>query len=244
MTREGNRDGHDDNISRNWGVEGETDDNEILNYRFRAMKNYLATLVFSQGVPMISHGDEIARTQKGNNNAYAQDNETTWVNWDLDWRRKELLAYTRRLIAIRQGHPVLRKRHFFRGAPVDESGHKDVTWIRADGAELTEKDWRDPEALALGMLINGNATDEVNDRGHPVHDDTLLLILSNSPADLTFQLPDLSSRGIWAELVNTARPELTLLEGNCVRLLPYSFVLLRYGRDRRLAADPRSERSG
>ena len=250
---ESNRDGHNDNISRNWGVEGDTDNEQILNYRYRAMKNFLATIAFSQGVPMISHGDEMARTQKGNNNAYAQDNETTWVNWDLDWRRKELLGYTRRILAIRQSHPVLRRKHFFRGAPIDDSGIKDVTWIRADAGELTEQDWRDPNATSLGMLINGSATDEVDDRGQPVVDDTLLLIVSNSQKDLVFRLPDLEHRGMWAELVNTARPELQLLKENCVRLLPDSFVLLRYGRDRRTAVEPvsrnadaasRSERGG
>jgi isoamylase len=246
---EENRDGHNDNISRNWGVEGETDNEDILNNRFRSMKNLLATVAFSQGVPMLSHGDEIARTQKGNNNAYAQDNETTWVNWDLDWRRKELLEFTRRILAIRQAHPVLRRKHFFRGAPVDESGHKDVMWVRPDGTEVTDQDWRDPNAGALGMLINGNATEEVDDHGHPVIDDTLLLLLSNSDQDVSFKLPALSHRGIWAELVNTAREELTLLKEDCIQLLPYSLVLLRYGRDRRLAVEPRqiaspAERSG
>jgi isoamylase len=236
---EDNRDGHNDNISRNWGVEGETDNEDILNNRYRTMKNFLATVAFSQGVPMLSHGDEMARTQRGNNNAYAQDNETTWLNWDLDWRRKELLAFTRRIIAIRRAHPVLRRRHFFRGAPVDLSGHKDVTWVRVDGNELTEADWQDPNATTLGMMIAGTATDEVNERGHPVHDDTLLLIVSNSDKEVVFQLPQLEHRGIWAELVNTAREELTLLTEPCVRLLANSLVLLRYGRDRRLAIDPR-----
>ena len=239
---EGNRDGHNDNISRNWGVEGATDNEDVLNNRYRSMKNFLATIAFSQGVPMFSHGDEVARTQKGNNNAYAQDNETSWMNWDLDWRQKELLAYTRRILAIRRAHPVLRRRHFFRGAPVDLSGHKDVTWIGSDGKELTDENWRNPQAGALGMLIAGNATDDVNDRGHAVHDDTLLLIVSNSDSDLAFELPELEHRGIWAEQVNTARQELTLLTESCVRLLPNSLVLLRYGRDRRLAIDPRSER--
>jgi len=236
---EGNRDGHNDNISRNWGVEGGTDNDDILNNRYRLMKNFLATVAFSQGVPMLSHGDEIARTQQGNNNAYAQDNETTWVNWDLDWRRQELLEFTKRVLAIRQLHPVLRRKHFFRGVPVDESGHKDVMWIRADGNELSEQDWRDPDASTLGMLINGNATEEVDDRGQPVLDDTLLLIVSNSETDVAFKLPDLEHRGIWAELVNTAREELTLMKENCVQLLPYSLVLLRYGRDRRLAVEAR-----
>jgi isoamylase len=237
---EENRDGHNDNISRNWGVEGDTDSKEILNYRYRSMKNFLATMAFSQGVPMLSHGDEIARTQKGNNNAYAQDNETTWLNWELDWRQQELLEFTKRILAIRQAHPVLRRRHFFRGIPIDDSGHKDVTWLRADGKELDDADWADPNATALGMLINGSATDETNDRGHPVLDDTLLLIVSNSANDLTFQLPSLSHRGIWTELVNTARAELTVLADTRVHLLPYSLMLLRYGRDRRQAVEPAS----
>jgi isoamylase len=237
---ENNRDGHNDNISRNWGVEGDTDDEEILNYRYRSMKNLLATTVFSQGVPMLSHGDEVARTQKGNNNAYAQDNEITWLNWDLDWRRRELLDFTRRVLAIRQAHPALRRRHFFRGEMVDDSGLKDVTWLRPDGNELTEEDWRSTDLAAFGMLINGSATDEVNERGHSVEDDTLLLLVSNAPEDVQFQLPQVSERGMWAELVNTARPELTVLTQTCVPLLPYSLVLLRYGRDRRLAVSPTS----
>ena len=237
---ENNRDGHDDNISRNWGVEGDTDNNDILNMRFRAMKNFIATLAFSQGVPMLSHGDEMARTQLGNNNAYAQDNETTWLDWNLEWRRKELLDFTQRVLAIRQAHPALRRRHFFRGAPVDQSGNKDVTWLRADGKELAEADWRDQNLPCFGMLINGDASDEINERGHPVHDDTMLLILSQSDADIAFQLPELAHRGMWAELTNTARAELTMLAEPCVRLLPYSLVLLRYGRDRRLAVEPSS----
>jgi isoamylase len=237
---EDNRDGHNDNISRNWGVEGDTDDEKILNSRYRAMKNFLATMAFSQGVPMLSHGDEVARTQRGNNNAYAQDNEVSWVDWNLDWRQQELLDYTKRILAIRQAHPVLRRRHFFRGAPIDESGLKDVAWLRADGSELTDEDWRNGDATSLGMLINGSATDEVNDRGHPVRDDTLLLILSNDPDSVSFRLPALSHRGIWAELVNTARAELTVMTDDCVQLLPYSLVLLRYGRDRRLALEPAS----
>ncbi len=232
---EDNRDGHDDNVSRNWGVEGATDDAEILNVRFRTMKNLLATVAFSQGVPMLSHGDEIARTQRGNNNAYAQDSELTWLDWDMDWRRRELLAFTERILAIRQAHPALRRRHFFRGAPVNTSGSKDVTWLRPDGGELAEHDWHDPDMATFGMLINGDATDEMNERGHAVHDDTLLLILSNADTDVIFRLPDLSHRGMWAELVNTARPELSVFDEACVRLLPNSLVLLRYGRDRRLA---------
>jgi glycogen operon protein len=185
--------------------------------------------------------------------AYAQDNEITWVNWDLDGRQQSLVAFTQRLIAIRQAHPVLRRRHFFRGEVLNDSGRKDVTWIRADGQEMNEQDWKNHDQLAIGMLINGDATDEVNEHGHPVHDDTLLIVLSNAPDPLDFTLPSLPHRGIWAELVNTGHPELTLLNENCVRLLPFSLVLLRFGRDRRLAVEPnarsadaaaRSERDG
>ena len=237
---EENRDGHNDNISRNWGVEGDTDNEEILNLRYRSMKNLLATTVFSQGVPMLSHGDEVARTQKGNNNAYAQDNEISWVNWELDWRRRELLEFTQRILAIRQAHPALRRRHFFRGEQVKESGFKDVSWLRADGRELTGEDWRSGELAAFGMLMNGHASDEVNEHGHAVQDDNLLLILSNSPSDVHFQLPTLEERGMWAELVNTARTELTVLTAPAVHMLPYSLVLLRYGRDRRMAVNPTS----
>jgi len=237
---EGNQDGHNDNISRNWGVEGETDNQDVLNNRYRLMKNLIATVAFSQGVPMLSHGDEIARTQKGNNNAYAQDNEVTWVNWDLDWRRAELLEYTKRVLAIRQRHPSLRRRHFFRGEPSGDLTKKDVAWIRPDGKEMAAEDWSGDSTTAIGMLINGEAIDEVDEHGHPVTDDTLLLILSNSSDNIEFAFPKLAGRGMWAELVNTARQELTLVTSNCVQLLPFSVVLLRYGRDRRLAVTPRT----
>ena len=135
---ENNQDGHNDNLSRNWGVEGETDDEEILDVRFRMLRNFIATLAFSQGVPMLSHGDEIARTQGGNNNAYAQDNEISWIDWNLDDRRKALLEFTKNAIALRHAHPIFRRRHFFRGAPVKEGAPKDLMWVRADGQEMTE----------------------------------------------------------------------------------------------------------
>jgi isoamylase len=237
---ENNQDGHNDNISRNWGVEGETDNPEVLDARFRSMKNFLATLAFSQGVPMISHGDEIARTQRGNNNAYAQDNEITWVNWALDERREDLLEFARRVFAVRQAHPVLRRRHFFRGMPIDASGQKDVTWLRADGREMTQEDWTSPTTLTLGMLIHGDATDEVDERGRPVKGDTLLIVLSNSPDEMDFRLPRIEQRGVWAALIDTNRraDDMTqIVKSECIRLTPYSLVLLRFGRERRLAIE-------
>ena len=115
------------------------------------MRNFLATLAFSQGVPMIAHGDEIARTQDGNNNAYAQDNEISWMNWDLGEREKGILAFAQRIFAIRRANPALRRRYFFRGAP--ESGIKDLMWLRSDGHEMTDTEWRRKNMHSLGMLI-------------------------------------------------------------------------------------------
>ena len=235
---EGNRDGHNDNISRNWGVEGETDDPKVLGMRQRSMRNFIATLAFSQGVPMLSHGDELARTQHGNNNAYAQDNELTWVDWSMDESREELLAFTRKVFAIRHAHPVLRRRHFFKGQAVNERGEKDVTWYRPDGGEMQAVDWADTSLGALGMLINGDATDEMDDRGRPMKGDTLMLLVNNSEERVSFALPKPAARGMWAELVNTARRDLWHIKDGSVDLLPYSLVLMRFGRDRRLAVEP------
>ncbi|MHB0949230.1 MAG: glycogen debranching protein GlgX [Gemmatimonadaceae bacterium] len=237
---ENNQDGHNDNISRNWGVEGPTEDPGILDIRFRSMKNFLASLAFSQGVPMLSHGDEIARTQRGNNNAYAQDNDITWVNWELDARRQELLNFTRRVFAVRQAYPVLRRRHFFRGETVGETGLKDVTWLSHEGREMTVEDWSNPGQMALGMLINGDATDEMDDRGRPMKGETLLLLTNASPLPVPFRLPALDKRGLWSELVSTAHGEAWLVTAGSVELAPYSLMLLRHGRDRRQAVEPPS----
>jgi glycogen operon protein len=239
---ENNQDGHNDNISRNWGVEGDTDDEAVIAMRYRLMRTFLATLTFSQGVPMLAHGDELARTQKGNNNAYAQDNELTWIDWELDDRQKELVEFTRRLIAIRQAHPVLRRRHFFRGAKVPGSEHKDVTWLNAEGKEMADADWRQPESHALGMLIDGAATDEVDERGHAVSGDTLLIILNGGEQKVTFKLPALAGKKMWVIMVDTARNEMPVLKKQSVEVEAHSLVLLRFGSDRRISADePRRE---
>ena len=218
---EHNRDGSNDNLSRNWGVEGPTNDQAVLEARARAMRNFLATLAFSQGVPMISHGDEIARTQRGNNNAYCQDNELTWVNWDLDDRGRRLLEFTRRVFAIRAQNPVLRRRTFFRGEVVEHRGLKDLTWLRADGRELSQEEWQSPQARALGMLINGDATDETDDKGQPIKGDTMLLLVNAGEEDVDFVLP----KGEWSTLVDTCCEPQSPGERYAVR--PFSLVLLR-----------------
>ena len=237
---ENNQDGHNDNISRNWGAEGPTDDPGILDMRFRMMRNFLTTLLVSQGVPMIAHGDEIARTQKGNNNAYAQDNELSWMNWDLDERRRELLEFTRQMVAIRKTNPVLRRRHFFRGKPVNGEGDKDLTWLRPDGAEMTEGDWHDANSRVLGMLIHGDATDEMDARGRPLSGDTMLVILNSGEGEVRFDLPQLEG-GLWAELADTGRPDMRIIQGRTVHLAPHSMALLRFGAERRLTLEMPAE---
>jgi glycogen operon protein len=221
---EDNRDGTDADWSRNWGVEGDTDRPDVRRLRDRAARNLLATLAFSQGVPMLCAGDEMGRTQRGNNNAYCQDNEISWVSWTPDARGRELLAFTRELFALRRRHPVLRRRSFFRGAPISGDGTKDVTWLRPDGAELTAEDWSRADAHALGMLLHGEASDEIDDRGRPVVGDTLLLLMNAGPEPCTFTLPPM---GTWRELVNTAHAgRRTRPSGTC-DLRRYSLALLQ-----------------
>ena len=231
---EENRDGHNDNISRNWGVEGESDDAAVVEMRYRLMRTFLATLAFSQGVPMLAHGDETGRTQHGNNNAYAQDNELTWMNWELSPGQRHLLAFTRKLLALRQAHPVLRRRHFFRGTAMPGSKQKDVTWIGPDGKELTDADWGNANAHCFGMLIDGMATDEVDDRGRVVGGDTLLLLLNGGDTAVRFTLPMLGDTKIWVVMVDTAKHDLPVVRRARVTVEAHTLMLLRYGSDRRL----------
>ena len=233
---EGNRDGHDDNLSRNWGVEGPTDDAAIVARRRRAVRNFLATLAFSQGVPMLSHGDELGRTQRGNNNAYAQDNPISWVDWELDDWRRELLDFTRRVIAVRHANPVLRRRTFFRGRPIGAAGVKDLTWLRPDGREMTDADWHDGARRVIGMLISGEAADETDDRGRPIKGDTMLLLLNGGHDDVEFHVPDLGGApGSWVKLIDTADDLLEVLDGDTVAVRGFSLALLRHSTERRLA---------
>jgi glycogen operon protein len=177
---------------------------------------------------MISHGDEMGRTQKGNNNAYAQDNAVSWVNWRLGARDKELLEFTRRVFALRKANPVLRRRGFFRGMVVNALGAKDLSWRRADGTEMTDADWHAPDMTALGMLIHGEAADEIDSRGRPVRGDTLLLLINNREVTQSFILPELAAAGDWTELVNTAADRGQALGTTGAKLAPFSLVLLRY----------------
>ena len=229
-----NLDGTDANWSANWGVEGPTEALEVLTLRDRIKRNFLATLLFSQGVPMILHGDEIGRTQGGNNNAYCQDDETSWIDWKLTPRQQELLGYTILLMEIRRSNPVLRRRSFFGGRRATSNGAKDVMWVRADGQEMGESDWHDGKNHVLGMLIDGKATDEIDSRGRPIEGDTLLLVLNGGPTARYFRLPEMEMQGSWYELVRTASPERRVLRGEAIHLAAHSLVLARYGEQRRI----------
>ena len=225
---EGNRDGDNHTLSRNWGHEGETKAAWVNRMRDRMVKNFLATLAFSQGVPMISHGDELGRTQKGNNNAYCQDSELTWIDWDLDDNQRELLEFARRVFRVLRSNPVFRRRRFFAGNPVTDRGVKDVQWMRPDGREMTDDDWRSPKNRMLGMLIHGRASDDVDERGRPNMGQTLLLLLNSSNRARQFRLPDLPERGYWHELVNTAQSTHRVPKGTMLNVAPHSLVLLCY----------------
>jgi glycogen operon protein len=160
---EDNRDGTDDNMSWNCGVEGSTDDPSVLASRARQTRNFLTTLLVSQGVPMLCCGDEVGRSQRGNNNAYCQDNELSWFDWELDPPRQRLLDFTRRLIGLRRQHPELHRRKFFQGRPLCAANMKDLVWIRPDGGEMSDGEWRDATRETFGYRLCGLAMDDVNE---------------------------------------------------------------------------------
>jgi isoamylase len=224
---EGNRDGSDDNQSRNWGAEGATEAVHVVRMRERIKRNLMATLAFSQGVPMLSHGDEVCRTQLGNNNPYCQDNPLTWVDWRLTPLTREFLEFTRAVFAIRSGNPVLRRRTFFRH-DTDLSGMKDLSWLRPDGAEMTAADWNDGSNHVLGMLVRGEATDEVDERGRRLLGEAVLLLVNGGARSRGFALPSLERPGTWTEIINTAHAHPRPVRQNRVNLVAHSLMLLRH----------------
>ena len=191
---EENRDGSDDNRSWNCGVEGPTDDPEVNALRARQQRNFLATLFLSQGIPMLLGGDEIGRTQRGNNNAYCQDNEISWFDWENADR--ELLEFTTRLIAFRRDHPVFRRRRWFHGAPIHGEGVRDIGWFRPDGELMDGDDWQKSFAKSLGVFLNGEAIPNLDDRGEPIVDDSFYVLFNAYHEPLTFRLP---ARPEWGE---------------------------------------------
>jgi len=227
---EDNRDGTDDNLSRNWGAEGPTDSVRVVRLRERMKRNFLATLFFSQGVRMLLGGDEFGRSQQGNNNAYCQDNEVSWFDWDFDDAAWSLLDYTREVIGIFKSNPILRRRNFLTGRPIG-GGNPDVAWVRPDGTEMTDEDWRNPETRTLGMLLQGRAADDVDERGRTVFGETVLLLLNGGTRSRLYTLPRMDRAGVWEELLNTAHPGPRLVKQQTVNLTAHSTILLRHNQD-------------
>ncbi|MBL1099954.1 glycogen debranching protein GlgX [Streptomyces coffeae] len=213
---ESNQDGESYNRSWNCGVEGETDDPEVRELRARQMRNFIATLMLSQGVPMLSHGDEFARTQGGNNNAYCQDNEVSWVTWpnrgkdggEEDRLALELLRFTRSLVWLRRDHPVFRRRRFFHGRPVEGTHDElsDIAWFTHEGEEMRQRDWQAAHAKSLTVFLNGNAISEPGVRGERITDDSFLLLFNPHHEPLEFTVPVGHGKS-WQVIVDTAEPE-------------------------------------
>jgi glycogen operon protein len=206
---EGGKDGESNNSSWNCGVEGPTDDPAIRQLRVQQIRNFITTMMVSQGVPMLAHGDELGRTQGGNNNVYAQDNPISWVDWDLDADQKGLLDFTSAAIALRKAHPVLRRRRFFAGDARHggQSSLGDIVWLKPDGTEMSDEDWGTGYSQSLMVFLNGDAIPEPDNLGRRVSDDHFLLMFNASATPITFTTPVRAYGVTWTMRLNTATGE-------------------------------------
>ena len=207
-----NSDGDNNNQSWNCGVEGPTDDPEINKLRERQRRNFLTTLFVSQGVAMLNGGDEWGRSQNGNNNAYCQDNEISWFNWERDEKHYRSLEFTRKLIQLRKDHPVFRRPKFFQGRRIRGSEIRDVMWFNAGGSEMSEKEWTSPFVRCLGMLLSGDTIDVLNFEGEPIRDETFLLLINAHYEPVPFVLPG-QEHIEWQLILDTTHAEGFLTEG-------------------------------
>ncbi|GAA3728362.1 glycogen debranching protein GlgX [Salinactinospora qingdaonensis] len=234
---ENNQDGTDDNRSWNCGVEGPTDDPAVTALRRRQRRNFLATLMLSQGVPMLSHGDEIGRTQQGNNNAYCQDNEISWMDYDLGPDEEELLEFVRGLARLRHQHPVFRRRRFFQGRAPGKGEMRDIAWLRPDGTRMSDGDWGNGERC-LGVFLNGEAITEPDSYGREVRDDSFLLLLNGGSEPVDFTVPGQAYGSAWETVLDTAEPEVKdrplVRAAGRVALVDHALMLLRRIRAREI----------
>ncbi len=229
---EDNRDGESHNRSWNCGVEGPTKNPKIGRLRARQMRNIMATLMLSQGTPMIAHGDEIGRTQRGNNNVYCQDSDLSWMDWSLVEKNADQLAFTRKVIELRKKHPVFRRRRFFAGTPI-RSGEqdRDIAWLTPGGKEMTPEDWGAAFGKSVAVFLNGDAIPEPNGRGERVTDDSFLLCFNAHDQALDFVIPEIDYATQWTAALDTADPtgatELVVRAGEKVSLQARTLLVLR-----------------
>ncbi len=230
--QENNQDGNNNNNSWNCGVEGPTDDPKINELRWRQQRNLMATLLLSQGTPMILAGDEIGKTQNGNNNTYCQDNELNWINWEaIDEQGEILRTFVQRVIKLRRDHAVFRRGRFFDGRPTPGSNIKDITWLRPDGEEQTQDDWNDPYARCLGFLLSGEARDyHLTAVGVPETDNAFLVLMNASPDPIDFLLPEFKHCKRWELLIDTSAEDGFCEDcggqpGKTYKVAPYAFLL-------------------
>ncbi|SDD62995.1 glycogen debranching protein GlgX [Actinokineospora iranica] len=231
---EGNRDGADDNRSWNCGVEGPTDDDEILALRARQRRNMIATLMLSQGVPMLLHGDEMGRTQDGNNNGYCQDNELSWVDWSLAKENADLVEFTTAVTALRARHPVFRRRRFFQGRPIRSGDElRDIAWFTPSGQEMSDEDWGSGFGRCVVTFLNGEGIPDLDQRGERVTDDSFLLCFNAHHEDIDVTVPDGNYGAKWEVVLDTATGEVAPVEretysGKSTMVLPSrSLIVLR-----------------
>jgi glycogen operon protein len=240
---EENRDGSNDNYSCNYGAEGPSRDREIIETRERQKRNFLLTLLCSQGVPMICGGDEIGRTQRGNNNAYSQDNPISWYDWKLDPAKQSLLEFTRKLVALRREHPNLHRRKFFQDRRIDPAtphreirgrSERDITWLRPDGLEMTPEEWDSGWVRCIGLRLNGRTLDDVNAVGEPIEDESFMILFNPHHEPIRFHMPRRGSTA-WQVMLDSASPERAegplIRAGNFYELIARSTAVLREMRD-------------
>jgi isoamylase len=234
---EGNNDGENHNLSHNYGAEGPTDDAGIRRVRARQRRNLMATLLLSQGVPMILSGDEMGRTQGGNNNAYCQDNELSWLDWSLSVLDRNFLAFVRRMIELRKDHPAFRRRRFFQGRELRGAGAKDITWLTPAGREMTDEEWNSSFARSLGLQMSGLLEGEYDAQGRPEVDDDFLLLFNAHDERASFGLPSVPEEARWEALMDTAyaaglKRDGFFKPGDVYALKPRSMALLVNARRR------------
>ncbi len=228
---ENNRDGNNNNRSWNCGAEGPTEDPAILALRAQQKRNFLATLLLSQGVPMMYAGDAIGHSQNGNNNAYCQDNEISWLNWNLQPQDRDLLTFVQRIINLRKRHPAFRRRRFFQGRPIKGADVKDILWLNPSGNEMSEEEWRNSSVQSLGMFLSGQGLNETDERGRRLADTDFLVLLNPRHENVDFTLPPFRPSSRWHAWMDTARenglrPADTHDAGAAYPLLARSMVLL------------------